>query len=93
MYLIFNVEQSTNGHSLLTIGNLYNGPNDYTVGGRDAATGGLPWPVASAMKYPAMAALVNTYAMYGTNVKTDDACYMQGVWLNRAEIPTTMPIT
>ena len=34
----------TNGHSLLTIGDKVNGPNDYTVGGRDAASGGLSWP-------------------------------------------------
>jgi len=71
----------TNGHSTLTIGDKVNGPNDYTVGGRDAASGGFPWPNAADMKYPTMVNLVQTYAMYGTNVKTDDACYMKGVWL------------
>jgi hypothetical protein len=29
---------------LLTIGDKVNGPNEYTVGGRDASSGGLPWP-------------------------------------------------
>ena len=71
----------TDGHSLLTIGDLVNGPNDYTVGGRDAATGGLPWPDASKMPYPNQAALVATYAMYGTPVPISDACYFKGVWL------------
>ena len=33
------------------------------------------------MKFPTMANLVATYSMYGTNVRTDDACYMKGVWL------------
>ncbi|MEI7421805.1 MAG: SusC/RagA family TonB-linked outer membrane protein [Prolixibacteraceae bacterium] len=71
----------TNGHSLRTIGDVVNGPNNYESGGRDAATGGYPWPKASDMKYQIMANLVQTYAGYGTNVKTDDACYMKGVWL------------
>lgn len=71
----------TDGHSLLTIGDLVNGPNPYTVGGRDAATGGLPWPDASKMPYPNQAALVATYAMYGTPVPISDACYFKGVWL------------
>ncbi|MDP3002022.1 MAG: SusC/RagA family TonB-linked outer membrane protein [Bacteroidales bacterium] len=71
----------TDGHSLLTIGDLVNGPNEYTVGGRDAETGGLPWPDASKMPYPQMAGLVTTYAMYGTPVPINDACYFQGVWL------------
>ena len=71
----------TNGHSLLTIGDLVNGPNDYVVGGRDEATGGLPWPNASDMKYQAMANIVSTYAKYGTSVTTNDACYFKGVWL------------
>ena len=71
----------TNGHSLLTIGDLVNGPNDYVVGGRDGATGGLPWPNAADMKYPVMANIVSTYAKYGTSVVTDDASYMRGVWL------------
>jgi hypothetical protein len=71
----------TDGHSLLTIGDLVNGPNPYTVGGRDAATGGLPWPDPSEMPYPQMASLVATYAGYGTPVPINDACYFQGVWL------------
>ncbi|MEI6277326.1 MAG: SusC/RagA family TonB-linked outer membrane protein [Prolixibacteraceae bacterium] len=71
----------TNGHSLFTMGDKVNGPNDYESGGRDAASGGYPWPAASAMKYPIMANLVQTYSLYGTNVRTDDACYMKGVWL------------
>jgi TonB-linked SusC/RagA family outer membrane protein len=80
---ISNIERRavTNGHSLLTIGDKVNGPNDYTAGGRDGATGGLPWPKGEDMKYPNMATLVNTYATYGTTVKTDDACYLRGVWL------------
>ncbi len=71
----------TNGHSLRTIGDKVNGPNDYESGGRDAASGGYPWPNAASMKYKIMADLVNTYSMYGTNVRTDDATYMKGVWL------------
>jgi TonB-linked SusC/RagA family outer membrane protein len=71
----------TNGHNLRTIGDKVNGPNAYESGGRDAASGGYPWPAASAMKYQLMANLVQTYSMYGTNVRTDDACYMKGVWL------------
>ena len=71
----------TNGHSLHTIGDKVNGTNDYESGGRDAASGGYPWPNAADMKYSIMANLVQTYATYGTNVKTDDACYMKGVWL------------
>ena len=71
----------TDGHSLLTIGDKVNGPNPWTVGGRDAATGGLPWPDASKMPYPQQASLVSTYARYGTPVSIDDACYFQGVWL------------
>ncbi len=71
----------TDGHSLLTIGDKVNGPNPWTVGGRDAATGGLPWPDASQMPYPQMASLVATYARYGTPVAIDDASYFQGVWL------------
>jgi TonB-linked SusC/RagA family outer membrane protein len=80
---ISNIERRavTNGHSLLTIGDKVNGANEYTVGGRDGATGGLPWPKAEEMKYPYMAALVNNFAMYGTDVVTDDACYLKGVWL------------
>jgi len=80
---ISNIERRavTNGHSLLTMGDLVNGPNEYTVGGRDEASGGLPWPAAGDMKYPYMAALVNNFAMYGTNVPTNDACYLKGVWL------------
>jgi TonB-linked SusC/RagA family outer membrane protein len=69
----------TNGHSLLTIGDLVNGPNDYTVGGRDAATGGLPWPAWQNMKYPYMQALVKNYAFYGAYAQ--DASYFKGVWL------------
>lgn len=69
----------TNGHSLLTIGDKVNGPNDYTVGGRDAASGGLPWPDAADMKYPYMKALVQNYKNYGAYVQ--DASYAQGVWL------------
>ncbi|MEI7828660.1 MAG: SusC/RagA family TonB-linked outer membrane protein [Prolixibacteraceae bacterium] len=71
----------TNGHSNRTLGDNVNGPNDYEVGGRDAASGGFPWPKATDMKYQIMANLVQTYSMYGTNVRTDDACYMKGVWL------------
>ena len=71
----------TDGHSLLTIGDLVNGPNPYTVGGRDGSTGGLPWPDASQMPYPNQASLVATYAMYGTPVPINDACYFKGVWL------------
>ncbi|MCK9411092.1 MAG: SusC/RagA family TonB-linked outer membrane protein [Prolixibacteraceae bacterium] len=71
----------TDGHSLLTIGDKVNGPNPWTVGGRDAETGGLPWPDASKMPYPQQAGLVATYAMYGTPVPISDACYFKGVWL------------
>ncbi len=71
----------TDGHSLLTIGDKVNGPNPWTVGGRDGETGGLPWPDASKMPYPQMSSLVATYAMYGTPVPISDACYFQGVWL------------
>jgi hypothetical protein len=71
----------TDGHSLLTIGDKVNGPNPWTVGGRDAETGGLPFPDASKMPYPQQAGLVATYAMYGTPVPLSDACYFQGVWL------------
>ncbi len=71
----------TNGHSLRTIGDVVNGPSAYESGGRDAASGGYPWPAASAMKYQLMANLVQTYSSYGTNVRTDDATYMKGVWL------------
>jgi len=71
----------TDGHSLLTIGDKVNGPNPYTVGGRDAATGGLPWPDASKMPYAQQASLVSTYAKYGTPVAISDACYFKGVWL------------
>lgn len=70
----------TNGHSLLTIGDLVNGRNPYTVGGRDAATGGLPWPNWQQMPYPQQAVLVRNYAGYG-GVVVQDACYFQGVWL------------
>lgn len=69
----------TNGHSLLTIGDKVNGPNDYTVGGRDAESGGLPWPNAAEMKYPYMKALVQNYKNYGAYA--DDASYAKGVWL------------
>jgi TonB-linked SusC/RagA family outer membrane protein len=69
----------TNGHSLLTIGDLVNGPNDYTGGGRDAASGGLSWPAWQSMKYPYMAALVKNYASYGAYAQ--DASYFKGVWL------------
>ena len=80
---VSNIERRavTNGHSLLTIGDKVNGPNPWTVGGRDAATGGLPWPDASKMPYPQQAGLVATYARYGTPVAIDDASYFQGVWL------------
>jgi hypothetical protein len=71
----------TDGHSLLTIGDKVNGPNPWTVGGRDGTTGGLPWPDASKMPYPQQAELVATYARYGTPVAIDDASYFQGVWL------------
>ncbi len=69
----------TNGHSLLTIGDLVNGPNDYTGGGRDAASGGLKWPAWQSMKYPYMQALVKNYAFYGAYAQ--DASYFKGVWL------------
>jgi TonB-linked SusC/RagA family outer membrane protein len=69
----------TNGHSLETIGDLVNGPNDYTVGGRDAASGGLVWPDYKDMKYPQMAAQVKGYANYGAYAQ--DASYFKGVWL------------
>ena len=69
----------TNGQSLLTIGDKVNGPNDYTVGGRDAASGGLPWPAWQSMKYPNMAALVRNYANFGKYA--EDASYAKGVWL------------
>ncbi|MEO5999372.1 MAG: SusC/RagA family TonB-linked outer membrane protein [Chitinophagaceae bacterium] len=69
----------TNGHSLLTIGDLVNGPNDYTVGGRDAQTGGLKWPAWQSMKFPYMQALVKNYAFYGAYAQ--DASYFKGVWL------------
>ena len=71
----------TDGHSLLTIGDKVNGPNPWTVGGRDGETGGLPFPDASKMPYPQQAGLVATYAMYGTPIPLNDACYFQGVWL------------
>ncbi len=70
---------TTNGHSLLTIGDLVNGPNDYTVGGRDANSGGLRWPAWQKMKYPYMMALVYNYANYGAYAQ--DASYFKGVWL------------
>lgn len=69
----------TNGHSPLTIGDNVNGTNPYTAGGRDAASGGLPWPVATQMKYPYMAALVQNYKNYGAYA--EDASYFRGVWL------------
>ena len=69
----------TNGHSLLTIGDLVNGPNDYTAGGRDAQSGGLRWPAWQTMKYPYMMALVRNYANYGAYAQ--DASYFKGVWL------------
>jgi TonB-linked SusC/RagA family outer membrane protein len=80
---VSNIERRavTNGHSLLTIGDAVNGPNQWTVGGRDGSTGGLPWPDASKMPYPQMAGLVATYARYGTPVAINDACYFKGVWL------------
>ena len=71
----------TDGHSLLTIGDKVNGPNPWTVGGRDGNTGGLPWPDASKMPYPQQASLVATYSMYGTPTPINDASYFQGVWL------------
>lgn len=80
---ISNIERRavTNGHSLLTIGDKVNGPNDYTVGGRDGSVGGLPWPDPANMPYAAQRNMVATYAMYGTPVSIDDACYFKGVWL------------
>jgi TonB-linked SusC/RagA family outer membrane protein len=71
----------TDGHSLLVIGDKVNGTNPYTGGGRDAETGGLPWPDPSKMPYPQQAGLAATYAMYGTPVPISDACYFKGVWL------------
>ncbi len=80
---ISNVERRavTNGHSLMSIGDKFNGPNEYSVGGRDAASGGLVWPNASDMKYPNMANLIETFATYGTDAVPQDACYNKGVWL------------
>ena len=75
----------TNGHSKLTIGDNVNGPNDYTVGGRDAASGGLPWPNAVDMKFPYMAALVQNYKNYGAYAQ--DASYFKGVWLKPGADP------
>ncbi len=75
----------TNGHSKLTIGDNVNGPNDYTAGGRDAASGGLPWPDAANMKYPYMAALVKNYKNYGAYAQ--DASYFKGVWLKPGADP------
>ena len=69
----------TNGHSLLTIGDNVNGPNDYTAGGRDAQSGGFRWPAWQTMKYPYMMALVRNYANYGAYAQ--DASYFKGVWL------------
>ena len=80
---VSNIERRavTNGHALSVIGDKFNGPNPYTVGGRDAATGGLPWPDASKMPYENQRSLVDTYSMYGTPVPIDDASYFRGVWL------------
>ncbi len=80
---ISNIERRavTDGHSLLTIGDKVNGPNDYTVGGRDGTVGGLPWPNPANMPYAAQRNMVSTYAMYGTPISIDDACYFKGVWL------------
>jgi len=72
---------TTNGHSLSTIGDKVNGPNPYTVGGRDAATGGLAWPDPNKMPYAQQSQLVSSYSMYGTPVAINDACYPKGVWL------------
>lgn len=69
----------TNGHSKLTIGDNVNGPNDYTAGGRDAASGGFAWPNVENMQYANMAALVKTYKNYVAY--TQDASYFKGVWL------------
>ena len=78
----------TDGHSLLTIGDKVNGPNPWTVGGRDGETGGLPWPDASKMPYPQQASIVATYARYGTPVAINDASYFQGVWLKPGGNPS-----
>ncbi|MBE9600821.1 SusC/RagA family TonB-linked outer membrane protein [Pedobacter sp. MC2016-24] len=75
----------TNGHSKLTIGDNVNGPNDYTAGGRDAASGGFAWPNAENMQYPYMAALVKNYKNYGAY--TQDASYFKGVWLKTGGDP------
>ncbi len=73
---------TTNGQSLLTIGDLVNGPNKYTVGGRDAASGGLPWPRWQDVKYPQMAAVVRASVNLGlAGPVPQDASYFQGVWL------------
>jgi TonB-linked SusC/RagA family outer membrane protein len=87
---VSNIERRavTNGHSLMSIGDKVNGPNPYTVGGRDAASGGLVWPNAADMKYPNMADLVNTFASYGTDAVPQDACYIKGVWLKPGGNPT-----
>ncbi len=79
---------TTDGHALSVIGDKFNGPNPYTVGGRDAAVGGLPWPDASKMPYPNQAGLVSTYAMYGTPVPISDASYFRGVWLKPGGNPS-----
>lgn len=80
---VSNIERRavTNGHSLLTIGDKVNGPNPWTVGGRDEAAGGLPWPDPAQMPYAQQRSLVATYARYGTPVAINDACYFKGVWL------------
>lgn len=87
---VSNIERRavTNGHSLLTIGDLVNGPNKWTVGGRDGQTGGLPWPDPTKMTYPQQAAFVGTYAMYGTPVPINDASYFRGVWLKPGRNPS-----
>ena len=87
---VSNIERRavTNGHSLMTIGDAVNGPNKWTAGGRDGATGGFAWPDASKMPYAAMKSLVSTYATYGTPVPINDACYMKGVWLKPGGDPS-----
>ena len=78
----------TDGHALSVIGDKVNGPNPYTAGGRDGATGGFAWPDASKMPYPNMASLVSTYSMYGTPVPINDASYFKGVWLKPGGNPS-----
>ncbi len=84
---VSNIERraQTDGHSLMTLGDKVSGPNPYTSGGRDAASGGYAWPDYTKMKYPQMAEVINASAALYTNAipsgKFQDASYFKGVWL------------